>query len=323
MISPVYTGGVSASTTAEIISVLDGFANGELPTESTVAVLSDLDRSDIQELAGRWPSIVPELRVGILALAVDLAESQVDKDFQRLAYIAIDDPIPGVREAGFYLLNDLGGRETARRMADVLEKETNAEVVGAAAEAAAPYVLQHELGQLGEAGERLETALRKHATASTYPAETFASLVQALGYLQEQWVSELIRDAAYRDERQPQLSAIVAMGRSADEEWLDPLEQYLQSSDAEIRQRAVQACGEIGSEDAVDMIAPLLDDEHNDVVAATLAALAEIGGGDALQHLNSFYDRVPAELEDTLQEAAEAASNVIHTLSSIEPEDDD
>lgn len=315
---------MSASSTADILSVLDGLVAGELPTESSVAVLSDLDRDDAAQLAGRWPSIVPELRVGIIALAVDLATNDVQKDFQRLAYIALEDPVPGVREAGLYSLNDIGGRETAARIAAVLEKETNAGVVAAAASAAGPYVLQHELGQLDAAtGDRLVAALRQHAEQDDLPEEARGPVVEALGAYQAPWVDELIRDAYSRDERTSQLSAIVAMGRSANEEWLEYLEEQLHTDDAELRQRVVEACGEIAAEDAVEMLAPLLDDDNIEVVSATLNALAEIGGEDAIRYLRDYRERVPEELEETLEEATEAASGEIHTLRSIAAEDDE
>jgi hypothetical protein len=299
---------VSAASTADILSALDAFAAGELPTETTVALLSDLDRRDVEHLAARWPDILPELRLGIIALALDLTTNRIDLDFQRLAYIAIEDHVPGIREAGFYALNDLGGRETATRIAIALEKETNAAVVAAAASAAAPYVLQYVLQQLDDqTGRRLVATLRAHATQTGLPAESLASLVTALATVDEPWVEELVRDASASEERDLQVAAVVAMGRTANDEWLEFLEEQLQDDDVDMRRSAATAMGEIGSEAAVEMLAPLLDDESVDVVAATLVALGDIGGEEALGYLRDFEQRVPEELEDTLEQATEMA----------------
>lgn len=315
---------MSASSTADIVNVLDAFAGGELPSQATVAVLSDLDREDAATVAARWQTIAPEMRLGIIALALDIATSNIEMDFQRLAYIALEDPVPGVREAALYVLNDLGGRDTASRITSVLARESNPGVIAAAASAAAPYVLQNELGQLDSAtGDQLLAALRDQASAEPLPPEVLPPLVEAAAYAARPWVDELIRTASYSDDRPARIAAVVAMGRTADPAWLEPLEELLESEDAEVRQRAVEACGEIASAEAVDMLAPLLDDDNLDVAAATLNALAEIGGPEALRHLQDFHDRVPESLQQDLDDAREAASGEIYNMSSVMEDDDE
>lgn len=309
---------MTTSTTSDIVAILESYASGELPTETTVAALSDLDREGARAVAERWASIAAELRAGILALAVDLAERRIELNFQRLAYVAIEDPVPGVREAAFYALDDIGGHETARRIAAALEKETSPSVVVAAAAAAKPYVLQHALGELHEAtGERLVAALRSQAAREDMPPEALGEVVEALAPHDAYWVDELIRDAYYSDERALQQSAIVAMGRTANEDWLEYLEDELQVDDSEKRRQAAEACGEIASEDAIEMLTPLLDDENTEVVAAAIAAFGEIGGEIAVQRLEEFQERVPAELAEPLEDATEAARGEIRTFDGI------
>lgn len=311
---------MAASRVAEVVGLVDALAGGVTPTEAMVSVFSDLDRETSARFAERWPRVPDDTRIGVMALAVDLAASHIDLSYTRLGLITLDDPSPTVREAACAVLGENGGREIATRLAAAIESETDPDVLAAAAVAAAPYVLDFELGRLdGTAGQALVAALRRQLAIDSGAPEIRASFVAAVAPVTEEWVTEAIREAYYSEDRTLRLAAVVAMGHSANGEWLDFLDEQTQSDDAEFRRRAADAIGMIASEDAVDILVPLLDDDDPDVVAAALYAFAEIGGPEAVAYLEEFEDRVPEGLESLLEDAAESARTGFIVMRPSEP----
>ena len=114
-----------------------------------------------------------------------------------------------------------------------------------AAQAADPYVLDAELGNLPpHTGDELAAAIEQ---ALANPAETVdvrAALLATAGPIEAPWVSERIRDAFYSDDRELRQAAVVAMGRSANIDWFEFLEESLLSEDHELRRSAAEAFGE-------------------------------------------------------------------------------
>jgi len=299
---------MSGSRTTEIGNVVARLVAGATPTESMVAVLSDLDRDGMSSLRRDWVTIPAECRAEVLERAVELAAERIDFDFTRLGLVALGDPSVAVRMLAPLALGENGGREVAETLAARLVAETDPDAMAATAAAAAPYVLDFEVGHLdARAGRLLVDALRGCLEGGVPSNLTRARLLQAVAPVTEAWVSEQIRDAYYSDDRELQLAAVSAMGQTADDAWLEFLDEHMQSDDPEFRRRAAEAAGVIASEDAVEMLAPLLDDDDPEVVAAALMAFAEIGGPDAVAYLEEFEDRVPEELQDLLKDAAESA----------------
>jgi HEAT repeat protein len=296
------------SRTTEIASLVDVLVAGTPATDAMVTVLSDLDREGMAAVAAKWTDIDADQRADVLVRAVSLVAERIDVDFTRLGFVALDDPSPVVRALGAAAFGENGGREVAERLAETLEAEEDSLVVAAAALAAVPYVLDHELGHLNSAtGERLVAALRMCLEDPASSPEARAHLIEAVAPVDAEWVADVIRDAYSSDNREVRLASVLAMGQTANDEWLIFLEEQLESDDSEFRRRAAEAFGLVASQDAVEMLVPLLDDDDPEVVAATLLAFAEIGGADAVAYLEEFEDRVPEHLQDMLKEAAESA----------------
>jgi HEAT repeat protein len=121
-------------------------------------------------------------------------------------------------------------------------------------------------------------------------------------------VRDLIDDAYASGERRLQISAIHAMGRSADEGWLPTVIEEMHSEDPEMRFEAAQAAGELAEEDVIPELAALTQDEDAEVQEAAIAALGHIGGTAARAVLHSVAaessdERVLESVSDALSEA--------------------
>lgn len=309
---------MSASTSSDLSAVIEQLRNGATPTDRILAILSDLPRDEARQLRSRWLEIPEANRAAVMVLAASLADEHVELDFQRLAVIGLDDPATAVQVAALFCLDGRNPRDVIPRLATLLGSAHDAVRLGAA-QAADPYVLDAELGNLPpHTGDELAAAIER---ALANPAETVdvrAALLATAGPIEAPWVSERIRDAFYSDDRELRHAAVVAMGRSANIDWFEFLEESLLSEDHELRRSAAEAFGAIGDEAAVDLLADMLDDEDIDVVGAAVSALGEIGGPDALAHLNAFQPRVPPELEDQLAAATESADPEIRHVD-IDP----
>ena len=103
-----------------------------------------------------------------------------------------------------------------------------------------------------------------------------------------------------------QLSALFAMGLTADQRWLPILDDEMQSPSADFRAEAARAAGGLGSTDSVDALEGLLTDEDPSVTMAAIYALGQIGGDRATELLTRLsQDPDYEELYDAIDEALE------------------
>ncbi len=293
-----------------LLDVLERLERGERPRASDVAVFSQLRGEELSHVRERWPRIPVEVRTSVMEWATELAEDNVDLDFRELGLIAVEDEAAPVRRLAAEALWEANDRPSTRSLLRLLREDDDPGVRGAAATSLMQYVLLAEFDRADPAlSAEVVEALAEVARSPHEPLSVRARAIESLGPCSRPWVDELIRDAYFDPERELRIAAVVAMGNSADEKWLEYLISELASDDPEMRFHAAIACGRIGSEEAVPELAPLLDDEDLEVVRGTIDALAEIGGDEALEHLRAFRDRVPESLAELLEEAIETAGD--------------
>jgi HEAT repeat protein len=257
------------------------------PLRSTqLADLTALDESELREFARAWPRVPLERRLEILEQLSQLAEDNVEFDFDAVFTEALADPDAAVRIAAIRGLWEHTGRDLIPRLIALLHDDDNAAVRAEAALALGRWVM---LGEFEEARPRdVETvtiALRRTATDPTEPPEVRGRAVESLGASSQPWARDLIHDAY--DSGDPRLvtAAVHAMGRSADSYWLSTVIDELQSDDVELRYEAALASASIGDEDAVPYLVDALDDEDAEVREQVIMALGEIGGEAAIDAL--------------------------------------
>ncbi|HPD41870.1 MAG TPA: HEAT repeat domain-containing protein, partial [Anaerolineae bacterium] len=138
------------------------------------------------------------------------------------------------------------------------------------------------------------------------PLENLEVRRRALESLAYAGVAELptLIQAAYRHPAEAmQISAVFAMGRSADLRWREMVMRQLHHPSPAMRYEAARACGELATRDAVPELVELADDVDLEVQEAALWALGQIGGDLARLTLERYLE---AESE-TLRFAADEA----------------
>jgi HEAT repeat protein len=269
-----------------------------------LAQLSHLTEDEHREFVGAWPRIGTQRRRQIVTWLVELAEDNVDLDFDAVLLACLSDADAVVRAEAVRGLWEHEGHDLIELLIGLLRADGDAGVRAEAALALGRYVLQWEMGSLRERYFRpVEEVLHQAVENVREELEVRARALEAVGACSLPWVREAIQNAYDGDSRRFKISAIHAMGRSCDPSWLPIVFEELSSSDPQMRYEGAVACGEVAEEAAVPRLAPLLEDPDVEVREATIVALGEIGGPEAKSLLARYADNASPDVREAVQYA--------------------
>jgi HEAT repeat protein len=251
-----------------------------------------------------WSTFSTKRRRRVIRLLVDLAEDNVELNFDGVFLPSLSDPDAHVRADAIRGLWEYDHRDLIEPLIRLLSSDGDTDVRSEAALALGRFVLQWEFGALRDRYfHRVEEVLRQALVNGDEEMEVRARALEAIGSCSLPWVRQAIREAYRGEDRRLRVSAVHAMGRNCDPDWLPILFQELSSGDAEMRYEAALACGSLADEAAVSRLTPLLEDEDAEVRAATIAALGEIGGREAKAVLMRYLDHPSRSVRDAVREA--------------------
>ncbi|HEY5639696.1 MAG TPA: HEAT repeat domain-containing protein [Dehalococcoidia bacterium] len=275
--------------------------------------LSELSPEQAGQLAARWPDIGLRRRRRILQELTDLVEDNVELNFDAVFRHALQDADAEVRLAAVRGLWEYESPDLIDSLVSLAESDDGAAVRAEAALALGRFVLRFELGRLRERHfERASAALRRVIERRGEVEEVRARALEAIGSHDATWVRQAVTQAYESGSHRLKVSAVHAMGRSAEPRWLPLLNRELASDDAELRYEAAVASGSLADDAAVPSLVPLVADPDDQVRAAAIAALGEIGGAAARRALGDLVDG-PSK---AVSEAAASA------LAEIEADED-
>jgi HEAT repeat protein len=188
------------------------------------------------------------------------------------------------------------------------------------------------LGELEEIPEsiyhQIEDALLS-SIAGEDDARVRRTALESVGYSSRPEVSTLIESSFHREDPNWQTSALIAMGRSADERWTDDVTRSLVSENDSVRRAAVQAAGELELKTARPLLLKMLGEEEDDtVLSAIIWSLSQIGGEDVRTYLENLLDQLEED-DEQIAFLEEALDNLAFTedlerfdLLAIDPEDE-
>ena len=270
--------------------------------------LSQLTPEQRAKLDGVWPSLSERRRRRLIHELSDLAEDNVELNFDAVFLLGIEDEDDDVRAESVRGLWENETRELVDPLIDLLEHDKSAEVRREAALALGRFMLLAAEGRLqGRYFERVEAALRRVVEDRNEIQEVRSRALEAAGAYDTAWVRQAVREAYESGEPALKVSAVHAMGRSAEPRWLPLVTRELSSEDAEMRYEAATATGMIGDEASVPNLLPLLLDEDEEVREAAVLALGEIGGKAAKDALMLMLD---SSSKATREAAAAALADI-------------
>jgi HEAT repeat protein len=275
---------------------------------SKLVHLSGMGAAQASSFLDVWLELDDRRRLRLVQDLIDLAEDNVELNFDTAFFIALADRDAGVRRAAILGLWEYEGGDLIDPLIGLLESDPDAAVRAEAALALGRFVIQAEFGRVrATQAARVDQALRLAAADEGEIPEVRARAVESIGARSAAWVRELIEEAFDSPERRLRLSAVHAMGRSCDASWVDALIAELDSDDPEMRFEAATACGAIGDEVATPYLLPLLRDDDVEVQEAAIQALGEIGGEEARDALQELTEARDERIRDAARAALEAA----------------
>ncbi len=275
---------------------------------SRLSRLSALGNDELAAFGDAWRQVDVTRRRRVIRRLLDLAEDNVELDFDAVFITGLGDEDAEVRFMAVQGLWEYEGRDLISPLIGLLERDPDPGVRAQAALALGSFALRAEFQQLSAAdGEGVDTALHAAIDNPTETVEVRARALEAAGARSLSWVRRSIEEAYRSPDRRLRVGAVHAMGRHCDPRWLPILMRELSSDDAEMRFEAANACALMGGEAAVPELVALLEDEDAEVQEAAVAALGEIGGEEAKAALEDLKGHPEARM----REAAAVALDVM------------
>lgn len=287
---------------------------------------SDIGPLELKTLLDVWHRVKPDRKLSLLKRLETLAESETLVNFDEFARAIITDTDASVRINAIHLLDECEDLKLIPAYLDLLKNDPDVNVRAEAANALNLFV---DLGELEEIPEEaygeIQSALLESARG-TDEAKVRRRALESLGWSSNPEVVELI-ESAFEGNIDWKVSALTAMGRSADDRWEDRVLRSMLEDNENVRKAAVQSVGMLGFKSARVPLLRLLESEESDeVTMAAIWSLSQIGGEDVQTYLETLLDQ--AEEDDMIAFLEEALDNLAFTedldrfeLMSFDPDD--
>lgn len=274
--------------------------------------LSDVDPALQADFHAGWNALAADRRHDIVVAMVELAEENVDLQFQQAFLWMIEDDDERVRTEAINGLWEAEQPRVMRRLLDILTHDHSADARAAAATVLGRFAYMAEMDDLDQAdGEQLLKQLAERLRDPHEALEVQRRCLESLGYLSSSdEVEKQIERAYTSSEIDLKESAIMAMGRSMLPRWLPTLKQELESRSPALRYEAARAAGEMGEEgrSLLPGVIKLLGDSDTEVAMAAIWALGQMGGDAARHALEQVRQR--SESEARVQAASDALAEI-------------
>jgi len=266
---------------------------------------SELDAIEAARFAEVWPSLPDARRLRAIEAFMELAEDNVDLNFDAVFKLALRDDSSAVRAAAVRGLEEYEARDLIAVLIDILRNDPDASVRRESAVALGRYALAAELDQLAaEDGAQVREALMEAAENVEEDERVRARAIEALGAMSGEDTDNLIESVYQEESLWLKVGAVDAIGRSCNTAWLPTVLHELENRAPEMRHAAAYAAGEIGEEEAVAPLKRLaVEDPDREVQLAAVRALGVIGGRRAKVALKSILYEGDDDLRDAVQDA--------------------
>jgi len=319
-------GAYAASTLADTLRRLR--EHDRLPDLPDLATLGNVAPADLEILRTQWPTVPVAVRRAALDRLIAAVEEDLPLDLSDLLRLALDDADATVRRLAVDALAQEGDPAFLGRLTQMARHDADTAVRAGAAAALGAYVLAGELDELDPAlAMRAEEALMTALADGNEALEVQRRALESIAYSGEVGVRQLIEDAYYSAHEDMRLSALTAMGRSADSRWRNLVRAELSNPSAAIRAEAAFAVGELEAKAALAEIVSLTGDEDATVRLAAIYALGHLGGHEArtvLRRISNSNETVEAAAaDDALEEMAFYASDEAEAFPLYDEDEDD
>jgi len=276
------------------------------PSDATLYKLSNLHGTELRLLTNAWPSLPVEHRRQIALRLEEIGEADFETDFSEVFKVCLVDSDPQVRAAGIEGLWEVQDVVLIRPLIRILQQDASMAVREAAAISLSRFALLAELGDLpSRPADLVWDALWNAVHAPQEDITVRRRAIESLAYFDRPEVTQLIESAYQDEEAMMRISAVFAMGRSADERWNERVVAELEQDDPQMRYEAARAAGALRVTEAVPVLSRMVADPDLEVKLAAVWALGQIGGPEAKRVLEICSEQGDDALQDAAGEALE------------------
>lgn len=269
---------------------------------------SDLDSASLIKLSDMWLSLPVERRRALIIGLAELAEDDPLQLFEATGKIGLDDTDDDVVVAAIDLLFEAEDKRLIDRFIAFLNDKSRKENLrAAAANALVPYFYMCALEELDEEIQsKIENALMD-AYWNDRSDLVRRRVLETLGYCDKPVLKEIITRALSLEQIYWTESALMAIGRSMDNEWNQTVLDYLDHDNPIVLAQAVHAAGLLNLHRAKRKLFKMLNlDTDYEVRQEVIWALSQIGGDEVVERLEHFADMTDDEdeidlIEDSLE----------------------
>ena len=269
---------------------------------------SDLSRKNLKGLLTVWQSLSEERKVSLLEDLEEVLDSDTLVNFDTLARMCTSDPSPVVRTAALRLLWE---SEEPSLIPDLLlfsKQDKDESVRAIAASLLGKFALLGELDRIDASLKRSIEINLINIVRGDDITRVRQRALESLGYSSHPEVPALIETAYQSSDNFWIVSALCAMGRSADEAWTPQVEKMLISPEPDIQFEAIRAAGELELTSVREKLLSLLEEgiEDEEIRLALIWSLSQIGGSEVKEKLDELLSIAENEEEiDWIERAIE------------------
>jgi len=274
---------------------------------SNLAELSNLTATEKELFENSWKVVKQERRRQIVNRLVELADDNVELNFDCIFVYCLIDRDDEVRSAAIEGLWESEEASLIEPLVKLLDQDNSEKVQASAARALGKFAFLAEHEKLRpENRDRVQGALLRALSDNRRNTEVRRRALESIAPLSIPQVKTAITEAYQGPIPELKISSIYAMGKNCDSSWLPLVLKELNNPDAEVRYEAAGACRELEDEAAVPGLIKLIDDFDVDVQMAAVQALGEIGSTEAkeclIQCLENENEVVSQMAEQLLKE---------------------
>ena len=308
-------------------TVLDSLlASGKEFPRRYLQHFSDIGPIELKTVQDIWPRVNLDRKLSLLDGLLSLAGKDTLVNFDDIARSVLDDPEASVRLKALRLLDECEDVKLVPLLIGLLKSDPD---VNVRAEAANTLNLFVDLGELEEISDEVYGEVHDallEAAKSAEEARIRRRALESLGWSSHEDVIGLV-ESAFEGNIDWRLSALIAMGRSADDRWEDRVLRSMLDDNDTIRKAAVQSAGMLAFKSArVPLLRMLEEEENGEVMSAVIWSLSQIGGEDVRTYLEALFDQTEDEelgafLEEALDNLAFTEDLDRFELMSFDPDE--
>jgi HEAT repeat protein len=289
-----------------------------------LASLSAPTREESERFASCFCAISEERRRELVAAMVAHAEDSFEFDYRDLFRCCLSDTDAGVRRQAIEGLWEDERVDLLRLLLVLLTEDPDVAVRAAAATALGRFLYLAEFEFIHERyGQRVQEALACVIANDQEDVEVVRRAVESIAFVNDDDVRRIIGWAYDHDDPRMRISAVFAMGRSAEQVWSETVLLELEDPTPEMRYEAARAAGELQLRRAVPRLSRMALERDRNVQGMAIWALGQIGGKsarDLLERLASGDDEVAAIAAEEALDEINLSEGVLD-LMAIDPEE--